>query len=86
MGEKPSLAIIASDNDDLPSPVLLPTPRPAHPSRRPAHALSTTVMSEIRRKLVIVGDGACGKVLLLPSVISYHPRLTSHAPAHRPVC
>lgn len=23
-------------------------------------------MSEIRRKLVIVGDGACGKVFLLP--------------------
>ena len=60
MGEKPSLAIIASDNDDQPSPVLLLPPY--FHFVRPLPLSCTTVMSEIRRKLVIVGDGACGKV------------------------
>ena len=75
MGEKPSLAIIASDNDQRPSslPSLL---SPAYPSDRPqAPFFSTSAMSEIRRKLVIVGDGACGKVgRPAPSPISNQPR------------
>lgn len=51
-------ALFVVSHDNVESPLL--------PAKSPAHAPSHfTVMAEIRRKLVIVGDGACGKTCLL---------------------
>lgn len=46
-------------------------------------------MAEIRRKLVIVGDGACGKVLAQPRSVTVAIVVVSLIPAilrSRPVC
>lgn len=49
-----------------------------------------SVMSEIRRKLVIVGDGACGKVSVVSVArayaSSYHPCADHATISSRPVC
>ena len=46
-----------------------PPPLPLQVSVFLSSFFCTTVMSEIRRKLVIVGDGACGKVISINSSV-----------------
>jgi hypothetical protein len=57
-----------NSNINLPASHLLtpcPSSTTATPARTQPHTPDTHKMAEIRRKLVIVGDGACGKTCLL---------------------
>jgi hypothetical protein len=57
-----------NSNINLPASHLLtpcPSSTTAPPARTQPHTPDTHKMAEIRRKLVIVGDGACGKTCLL---------------------
>ena len=66
-------------------------PRPASSPHRRSR-LQRPIMSEIRRKLVIVGDGACGKVRRSPSlfaslpfaIVSFRADISSPPPLYSP--
>ena len=80
MGENPSLAIIASDNDDLPSPLRLPS------LRRPQVRRFAHVFSSVRPPCLKFAGSSSSSVMVLversspSSPISYHRTLTPLSP------